>query len=261
MALFADGCHMSTHSVALAISLMAFIFARRHAADRSFTFGTWKIEVLGGFTSGIILGIVGLFMGYVSIERLMSPLQIQYNEAMIVAVIGLVVNLASMALLNTGHHHHHDHDHEHEHKHDHGHENLNLKAAYLHVLADAMTSVFAIAALLGGKFLGWNWLDPVMGIAGAILVIRWTFSLLKDTGAILLDKEANSSVTERIRTALEADGDTRISDLHVWKVGMDKYSCIISIVASNPRDLKYYRQLLHSQEGLAHITVEISKCE
>ncbi len=269
MALLADGWHMSTHALALTISLLAFIFARRHASDRSFTFGTWKLEVLGGFTSGIILGFVGLFMGYVSIVRLFQPLEIRYNEAILIAVIGLVVNLVSMLLLNVkneSHHHHHHHEHEHhEHDdHDHGHhqkhENLNMKAAYIHVLADAMTSVFAIVALLGGKFMGWNWLDPIMGIAGAFLVIRWTYFLLKETGVILLDKEDGKSVSEKIRKLIESDSDTRISDLHVWKVGMNKYACIVSIVANKPHELRHYKDILSAHSEIVHLTVEIMKC-
>ncbi|HCE45713.1 MAG TPA: cation transporter [Lentisphaeria bacterium] len=263
MALFADGCHMSTHALALTISLMAFIFARRHATDRSYTFGTWKLEVLGGFTSGIILGFVGLFMGYVSIVRLYQPMEIKYNDAILVAVIGLAVNLISILLLNPGHHHHHhghdDDDHSHD-EHHHGHENLNLKAAYLHVMADAMTSVFAIIALLGVKLMGWNWLDPLMGIAGAMLVLRWTCLLLEETGVILLDKDVGSSVSEEIKSIIESDSDTRISDLHVWKVGMNKYACIISLVSSTPHDLKYYKQLLSAHGEIVHLTIEISKC-
>lgn len=271
MALLADGWHMSTHALALTISLLAFIFARRHASDRSFTFGTWKLEVLGGFTSGIILGFVGLFMGYVSVVRLFQPLDIKYSEAILIAVIGLVVNLLSMLLLNvkkeSHHHHHHAHEHEHHDHADHGHghhqhhENLNLKAAYIHVLADAMTSVFAIVALLGGKYMGWNWMDPIMGIAGAFLVIRWTYFLLKETGVILLDKEVGKTVSGKIKKLIESDSDTRISDLHVWKVGMNKYACIVSIVASKPRDLKYYKEMLSAHEEIVHLTVEISKCE
>lgn len=259
MALLADGWHMSTHALALTISLLAFIFARRHASDRSYTFGTWKLEVLGGFTSGIILGFVGLFMGYVSIVRLFQPLEIRYNEAILIAVIGLVVNLLSMLLLNVNNKsHHHEHD---DHGHHHEHENLNLKAAYIHVLADAMTSVFAIVALLGGKFMGWSFLDPIMGIAGAFLVIRWTYFLLRETGVILLDKEVGKSVSEEIKKIIESDSDTRISDLHVWKVGMNKYACIVSIVASNPRELKHYRDILSAHSEIVHLTVEISKCE
>jgi cation diffusion facilitator family transporter len=262
MALLADGWHMSTHALALTISLLAFIFARRHASDRSYTFGTWKLEVLGGFTSGIILGFVGLFMGYDSIIRFFQPLEIKYNEAILIAVIGLAVNVLSMLLLNIKkeghHHHHHEHD---DHDHHHEHENLNMKAAYIHVLADAMTSVFAIFALLGGKLMGWNWLDPMMGIAGAFLIIRWTYSLLKETGVILLDKEVGDSVSGKIKKLIESDSDTRISDLHVWKVGMNKYACIVSIVAGNPRDLKYYKDILGAQSEIVHLTVEISKCE
>jgi cation diffusion facilitator family transporter len=267
MALLADGWHMSTHALALTISLLAFIFARRHASDRSYTFGTWKLEVLGGFTSGIILGFVGLLMGYVSIVRLFQPLEIRYDEAIIIAIIGLAVNLLSMLLLNAKnenrlHHHHHDgHDHDtHSHGHHHEHDNLNLKAAYIHVLADAMTSVFAIVALLGGKLMGWNWLDPIMGLAGAFLVIRWTYFLLKETGVILLDKEVGKTVSEKIQKIIESDSDTRISDLHIWKVGMDKYACIVSLVASKPRNLKYYKEILSVHPEIVHLTVEISEC-
>ena len=266
MALLADGWHMSTHALALTISLLAFIFARRHASDRSYTFGTWKLEVLGGFTSGIILGFVGLLMGYVSIVRLFQPLEIRYDEAIFIAIIGLAVNLLSMLLLNAKnkkhHHHHHDgHDHDtHSHGHHHEHENLNLKAAYIHVLADAMTSVFAIVALLGGKLMGWNCLDPIMGLAGAFLVIRWTYFLLKETGVILLDKEVGKSVSEKIQEIIESDSDTRISDLHIWKVGMNKYACIVSLVAIKPRNLKYYREILSVHPEIVHLTVEVSEC-
>ena len=194
MALLADGWHMSTHAAALGISWVAFFLARRYAADQRFAFGTWKIEVLGGFVSGILLGMVGIAMAFISIERLYKPVTIHFNQAIFVAVIGLAVNLISIVLLGD---HPHDHDHTDERGNAHAHDNLNLRAAYLHVLADAMTSVLAIAALLGGKYMNWNWLDPMMGIVGAILILRWTHSLLRETGGILLDHETNDELMEK----------------------------------------------------------------
>ena len=270
MALFADGWHMSTHAAALGISWIAFVLARRHAADRHFTFGTWKIEVLGGFTSGILLGLVGLIMAVISVQRLFQPVEIQFNQAIFVAVIGLGVNLVSVLLLGGhshdshkhAHEHHHPHDHPHPHDHDDArdHDNLNLRAAYLHVIADAMTSVFAIAALLGGKFLHWNWLDPIMGIVGAVMIFRWTYSLLTETGSILLDRETHNEMTTNIRNAIEADPDTRISDLHLWAVGQNKYACIVSLVATNPLSAEDYKARLLPIESLVHVTVETTRC-
>ena len=195
MALFADGWHMSTHAAALGISWIAFVLARRHIADRRFAFGTWKIEILGGFVSGILLGLVALFMVAISVQRFFHPAVIQFNKAIFVAVIGLAVNLFSVLLLDD--HPHEGHDHPHDHDHAHVHNSLNLRAAYLHVIADAMTSLLAIIALLGGKFLQWNWLDPAMGIVGAIMILRWTYVLLTQTGSILLDSEANDEVAAR----------------------------------------------------------------
>jgi cation diffusion facilitator family transporter len=265
MALLADGWHMSTHAAALGIAWVAFILARRHAGSRRFTFGTWKIEILGGFVSAIFLGIVALVMTYVSVERFFHPVAIQFNEAIFIAAIGLVVNLVSVFLL-TGKPHGHDHAHYHAHgSHDHGYgsdhdSNLNLRAAYLHVLADALTSVLAIAALLGGKYMNWNWLDPAMGIVGAVMIARWTFGLLKATGGILLDHGTNTEVEEEIRSAIESDGDTKISDLHLWQVGQDKYACVLAVIASKPQGLHTYKERLRSIHELAHVTVEIDLC-
>jgi len=258
MALFADGWHMSTHAAALTLSWGAFVLARRHSTDRRFAFGTWKIEVLGGFVSGILLGLVGLFMAGLSVQRLFQPVTIQFNQAIFVAVVGLAVNLLSILLLN-------DHPHEHagEH-HNHAenpvHNNLNLRAAYLHVLADAMTSVLAIIALCGGKFLHWNWLDPIMGIVGAVLVIRWTYLLLTETGSILLDRETHNELTSGIRSAIESDADSRVSDLHVWKIGQDKYACILAVVAAHPHPADDYKARLRRYESLVHVTVETNAC-
>ena len=265
MALFADGWHMSTHAAALWIAWIAFVLARRHTADRHFTFGTWKIEVLGGFTSGILLGLVGLIMAAISVQRLFQPVVIQFNQAIFVAVVGLGVNLFSILLLGghsrESHEHAHEHHHPHDHSHPHDRDNLNLRAAYLHVIADAMTSVFAIAALLGGKFLQWNWLDPIMGIVGAVMIVRWTYSLLAETGSILLDRETHNDMTTDIRNAIESDPDTRISDLHVWKVGQNKYACIVSLVATNPLSANDYKARLRQIGSLVHVTVETTRCQ
>ena len=250
MALFADGWHMSTHAAALGISWGAFVLARRHATDRRFVFGTWKIEVLGGFVSGILLGLIGLVMTGISVHRLFQPVTIQFNQAIFVAFVGLAVNLLSILLLN-------GHPHKYE---SHVHDNLNLRAAYLHVIADAMTSVLAIVALLGGKFLQWNWLDPIMGIVGAVLIIRWTYLLLAETGSILLDRETHNELTTGIRTAIESDADTRVCDLHVWKIGQDKYACIVALVATNPHTVEDYKARLHRFASLVHVTVEINSC-
>lgn len=264
MALLADGWHMSTHAAALGISWVAFVLARRHIADRRFAFGTWKIEVLGGFTSGILLGLVGLAMAVISVQRFFQPVTIQFNQAIFVAVVGLGVNLLSVLLLGGHTHESHEHAHEHHHPHDHephGHDNLNLRAAYLHVIADAMTSVLAIAALLGGKFFHWNWLDPAMGIVGAVLIVRWTYLLLAETGAILLDRVTHDDLTTDIRRAIEGDPDTRISDLHVWKVGQNKYACIVALVATTPLPAEEYKTRLRHIEALVHVTVETSRCQ
>ena len=261
MALFADGWHMSTHAAALAISWAAFVLARRHTADRRFAFGTWKIEVLGGFVSGILLGLVGLAMAGISVQRLFQPVTIQFNPAIFVAFVGLAVNLFSIFLLT-------DHPHEHaaEHHHPHNHDdhvngnNLNLRAAYLHVIADAMTSVLAVVALLGGKFLRWNWLDPIMGLAGAVMIIRWTYLLLTETGSILLDRETHGELTTEIRSAIESDADARVSDLHVWEVGQGKHACIVALVATHPRPMEDYKARLRRFESLVHVTVELHSC-
>mgnify|MGYP003605362253 CR=1 FL=1 len=248
MALFADGWHRSTHAAALGISWIAFVLARRYTADRRFAFGTWKIEVLGGFISGILLGLVGLFMAVISIQRLFHPADIQFNYAILVAVIGLIVNIFSILLLDD----HQDGAHTHT--------SLNLRAAYLHVVADAMTSVLAIVALLGGKFLNWNRLDPIMGIVGAVLIIRWTCLLLAETSSILLDRETTDDMAARIRHMVEADADTRITDLHVWKVAQDKYACIIALVATHPSPTAEYKARLRQIDALIHVTVETNRC-
>jgi cation diffusion facilitator family transporter len=258
MALLADGWHMSTHAAALGISWLAFVLARRYAFDRHFVFGTWKIEILGGFVSAILLGGVAVAMAAVSVARLFHPVTIQFNQAIIVAVIGLAVNLISMSLLRDRQ----PHDHAHQaHGHNHAHANLNLRAAYLHVIADALTSVLAIAALLGGKYMNWTWLDPVMGIVGAVMIANWTRSLLLETGGILLDREGDDGIAREIHAAIEIDADTRISDLHVWRVGGGKYACILAVVSKTPQAPETYKARLKRVHELAHVTVEPSLCE
>jgi cation diffusion facilitator family transporter len=260
MALLADGWHMGTHAVALGISALAYFYARRHAADARFAFGTWKIEVLGGYTSAILLAVVALVMAYESLVRLLRPAAIQYDDAIIVAVIGLVVNLICAWLLKDGHPHHaHHSDHPGgDHDHHHHHHDLNLRSAYLHVIADASTSVFAIAALLGGKYWGANWLDPVMGIAGSILVAVWAYGLIRDTARALLDAEMNAPIVKNIqRTIIEGDWQADIRDLHVWRVGNGKYACILAIATASDVSAADVRRCLATHTMLAHVSVEV----
>jgi cation diffusion facilitator family transporter len=256
MALLADGWHMSTHAVALGITLFAYRYARRHADNPRYTFGTGKISVLGGFTSAVVLLVIALIMMLESVERLLTPQTIRFGEAIAVAVLGLIVNLVSVRLLGDDDHHH-DHDHDH----DHAHADHNLKAAYLHVLADALTSVLAIVALVAGSFFGWVWLDALMGIVGGVVISRWAVGLLRETGHILLDGQADGGLAAQIRSLLEADADTRIADLHVWQVGDRDAAAIISLVTHYPRPVTHYRKLLAEIPSLAHITFEINICE
>jgi cation diffusion facilitator family transporter len=254
MAVLADGWHMSSHSLALGLSAFAYSFARRHAASRSYAFGTWKVEVLGGYTSAIFLLGIALLMAWQSTERLLSPKAIHYDEAIAIAVVGLAVNLVCAWWLR-GHDHGHDHGHEHGHAH---HQDLNVRAAYLHVLADAATSVLAILALCGGKILGLGWLDPVMGLAGAALVAVWAQGLMRDSGRVLLDAEMDAPVVKEVRDVIERGKvPARITDLHVWRVGRAKYACVISLVTSSQQDGDYFRRELAIHEELAHITVEV----
>jgi cation diffusion facilitator family transporter len=252
MALLADGMHMGTHAMALAISYGAYRLARKHAGDAKFAFGTWKIEILGAYSSALVLGIVAIAMVYASVERILNPLEIHYDQALLVAVVGLGVNLACAAILSRGSAHGHKHE-GHEH---HSHEDLNLKSAYVHVIADALTSIFAIAALLGAKYFQQNWLDPVMGLVGAALIIRWAWLLLTESGHILLDYRAVSPLSDEIKKAIEADGNSAICDLHLWKVADDAYACIISLVEEKDRPVAEYKEMLAKFPELVHITVE-----
>ncbi|MFV3289239.1 CDF family Co(II)/Ni(II) efflux transporter DmeF [Pseudomonas sp. NY11955] len=257
MALLADGWHMSSHALALGLSLLAYAAARRFAGDRRFAFGTWKIEILGGYSSALLLlGVAGL-MAFQSVERLLTPGPIHYDEAIFIAVVGLAVNLICAWLLRDDHHHH-DHHHP-EHDHGHHHHDLNLRSAYLHVMADAATSVLAIVALLAGKFWGASWLDPVMGLVGALLVALWARGLLRDTGRVLLDAEMDAPVVEEIREVVaQLPVRASITDLHVWRVGKDQYACILGLATPAALNADSVRQALAVHEELAHITVEVN---
>jgi cation diffusion facilitator family transporter len=255
MALLADGWHMGTHAAALGITAIAYHFARRHADNPRYTFGTGKVGVLGGFTSAIVLALVALLMAVESFERLLSPRPIRFDEAIVVAVTGLVVNLVSAYILR-------DRRHAHDYAHDHHHDNdYNLKAAYLHVLADALTSVLAIVALTAGKALGWIWMDPIMGVVGAVVIMRWSYGLLRDTGKILLDRDVSMETVATIYSTIEADSDNRVSDLHIWRIGTNQLAAIISIVTHFPKAPDHYKKLLGSFTELAHITIEVNHCE
>ncbi len=259
MALLADGWHMSSHAVALGLSLLAYVFARKFAHDPRFSFGTWKMEVLGGYTSAIFLVMVAGLMIFQSIERLIAPSPIHYNQAIAIAIVGLLVNLASAWLLKDGHHHH-DHSHGHDHHDHHGHHDLNLRSAYMHVIADAATSVLAIFALFGGKLWGASWLDPLMGLVGAALVSVWAYGLLRDTSRVLLDAEMTAPVVEEIREVIAGSPiKAEICDLHVWRVGKGKYACILSLAIVGDASPEYFREQLSIHEELVHISIEINK--
>ena len=270
MALLADGWHMSTHAVALAISLFAYVFSRKNSHNQRFSFGTWKIEVLGGYSSALLLMSVAIFMAVHAIDRILHPQTIDYMPAIIVAIIGLVINLVCARLLHdSGHHHHGGHDH-HEHSHHshghHSHDNvshhshdLNLRAAYLHVLADALTSVFAIIALLAGLFFGLNWLDPFMAIVGSVLIAVWAIGLLKHTSLALLDADVQPQIQTEIQSLLQQHALTLfVNDLHVWRVGQNQYACIISVAPAANLSVAQIKQQLIACHELVHLTVEIA---
>ncbi len=262
MALLADGWHMSTHAAALSISAFAYRFARKHAEDARFSFGTGKAGELAAFASASILGLIAVLIAYESAIRIFAPVSIRFDEALIVAVVGLVVNLASAWLLfDRGDDHHHDHDHDHAHgrHHHHGHDS-NIRAAYLHVLADALTSVLAIVALAVGRFQGWLWLDPVIGIVGAVVIARWSFGLLRSAGAVLLDMVPGADFVVRLRTSLEIDGD-RVADLHVWRLGPGHIGVIASIVSDHPGPPSVYKARLAGFDELSHVSIEVQPCE
>ena len=276
MALLADGWHMSTHALALGISLLAYALSRRFAGDHRFAFGTWKIEILGAYTSALILAAVACSMLWESSVRLFNPGTIRYGESMLDAMVGLVVNLLSAWLLGEqghshgpGHHHghghsghshahvqrDHDHDHDHEHDHDHGHQDLNKKAAYIHVLTDAATSVLAIVALAGGMLWGAAWLDPVMGLVGGVVILYWAKGLLSETTRILIDAESHGTVSEQIRDTVTRHNSSLL-DLHVWRIGETRYAAIVGLPAVTESQLIHLRHHLEQIPNLAHLTLE-----
>ncbi len=254
MALLADGFHMATHAGALGVAAAAYAYARRHAHGRRYSFGTGKVGDLAGFASALVLGLVAFGIAGESVARLFDPRPVAFMEATAIAVLGLLVNIGSAALLGGhGHsHEHHHHDEEHGHGHGHGHDN-NLRSAYLHVLADALTSVLAIAALLGGRYLGWIWLDPAMGIVGALVIASWSWSLMRDTSAVLLDA-SDAELEAEIRQQVEGPGDARIADLHVWRVGPGAHAAIVSAVGA---DRETIRQRLIPVHEIGHLTIEV----
>lgn len=260
MALLADGWHMASHMVAIGMAALAYLLARRYADDRRFAFGTWKIEVLTGFASAILLVLVALMMIGESLLRFWSPEQIGFDEALGVALLGLMVNLLSAWLLREQHDHGgHQHAGGH-HQHGSAGRDLNRHAAFVHVLTDALTSIAAIIALLGGKFFGWSWLDPLMGIAGAIIILFWAKGLLRETGKALLDREMDDPLVMQVREALEAVPDTEVTDLHLWRVGAAQYSCIVSVVTHQGHSADHYKSALSVFPELVHVTAEVNHC-
>jgi cation diffusion facilitator family transporter len=283
MALLADGLHMASHATALALAMVAYVYARRRARDDRFSFGTGKVNSLAGYTGAILLALFALLMAWESVERLLAPVTIAFDQALLVACVGLAVNGLSVLILDYRrghspereghshdehavaddhdqahdhpHHHDHFHDHGHGHAHDHGHDH-NLRSAYLHVLADALTSMLAIVALLAGKYAGLHWLDPVMGIVGAVLVARWSMGLMKISGQVLLDRQGPEVLRQTIRTRLAEMGG-EVADLHLWSVGPGMYALIVSVVSDQPRSVRHYRAQLGTLPGVVHMTVEV----
>ncbi len=260
MALLADGWHMATHAAAFMITLFAYRYSRLHAHDQTFAFSAGKVGVLGGFASSIALSVIAFIMLVESGNRFINPHPIHFDEATLVACFGLLINIVCALMLNGHDHHHHNHDHE-GHHHDH-----NLKAAYLHILADALTSVLAIAALLCGKYFGLNWLDPTMGIVGALIISQWAYALVKETSPLLVDQSVPLAYKTTIQQLIEDDDDNRVADLHVWQVGPGHFAAIISVVSHHPKAPAHYKSLLSglkhlgAHNKLSHITVEVNRC-
>jgi len=260
MALLADGVHMGTHTLALGIAAFSYYYTRKYADDARFSFGTGKVNSMGGFSSALLLIVFAFALLWESIERLLTPVEILFNQAIVVAAAGLLINIICAWILSRPHaanrHSHHDHPGHHGHTH----QDHNLKAAYLHVIADALTSVFALVALFSGKIWGFIWMDPLMGILGAIMVSRWAWRLLKETSGILLDCQAPDAIKAIVQNALEKNDD-RISDLHIWTIGESLYAVNVSIVTNSPQSPVYYKELLSEYKEFAHITVEVEKCQ
>ena len=279
LALMADGFHMATHAGALTIAALAYLYARRHVNDKRFTFGTGKLGELAGYTSAVILAVVSILIGFECVVRLANPTTIRFDEAIAVAVLGLIVNVASVFLLHDsghghdhghGHAHHehagHDHDHDHPHPHPHAKaaqgpaasKDHNLQAAYFHVLADALTSILAIVGLIAGRNYGWLWMDPLVGLVGAIVIARWSWQLLKGAGAVLLDTVPDGVTETEVRNLLEF-GDDEVSDLHLWRVGPGHMALIASVVSANPRPAAWYKAKLSPLAELSHVTIEVQR--
>ena len=265
MALLADGLHMASHAAALSISVFAYVYARRHAYDPGYCFGTGKANALGGFSGAVLLVVFALLMAGESLDRLAHPVPIAFSQAILVAVLGLIVNGASMFILGDADHEHRPGGHEHrhddsDHGHAHDHSDHNLRSAYLHVLADALTSLLAIFALLAAKYLHMAWMDPLMGIVGAIMVARWSLGLLRQTSAVLLDRQAPTQILQAVRDGIERHDDNRIADLHLWSVGPGIYAAIVSVISQAPRPPDWYKSLIPGGLGLVHVTVEVHRC-
>jgi cation diffusion facilitator family transporter len=272
MALLADGWHMGSHAAALGLSVFAYRFARRHAGDARFSFGTGKVSSLAGYSSALLLGVGALWLLLESGNRLLHPVRIHYGEAIAVAVLGLAVNLVSAWLLGGARDHHHHGHHEADHQHvghghaqhaaadAHGHQDHNLRAAYFHVIADALTSVLAIVALSAGLVLGWGFLDPLMGIAGGLLIARWAWGLARDSALTLLDAEDRSRTAAAIRDRLEAEVDVQLSDLHLWRIGAASHACLLSLVTHTPKPVEHYKARIADIPGIDHLTVEVQQC-
>jgi cation diffusion facilitator family transporter len=269
IALVADGLHMSTHASALLLAALAYRYARRHADDPRFSFGTGKLGDLAGFSSAIVLLMIAVLIGYEAVARLIAPVPISFNEAIPIAALGLIVNIVSALLLSGGGHDHghsYDHSHSHEHSHDHSHVHAhgtahrdnNMRAAVIHVLADAIVSVLVIAGLLLGRTFGWLFMDPLAGLVGAAVIASWSYGLIRDTGAILLDMNPDRGMAERVRATIERDGD-RLEDLHLWRLGPGHLGAILSVVTTKPRDAGHYRRLLRHFRNLSHVTVEVQR--
>jgi len=266
LALIADGLHMSTHAGALLLAALAYTFARKYAEDPGFTFGTGKFGDLAGYSSAIVLAMIALLIGYEAISRFLDPVPIAFDEAIPIAALGLLVNIASAWLLASGHHHGpghshgHSHDHDHDDDHDHTddmhHRDNNMRAAIVHVMADAAVSVLVIAGLLLARTFGWLWMDPLAGFIGAVVIASWSVALIRDTGAILLDRTPDPGMAEKVRLAIESDGD-RVTDLHLWRLGPGHLGAIVSVATSAQREVAYYRQKLAHFHDLSHVTVEV----
>jgi cation diffusion facilitator family transporter len=265
LALIADGLHMSTHAGALLLAALAYTFARKYADDPNFSFGTGKFGDLAGYSSAIVLAMIALLIAYEAVSRLLDPVPIAFNEAIPIAALGLLVNIASAWLLAGGHHHGHDHSHDHSHDHDHSHghghaethhRDNNMRAAVVHVIADAAVSVLVIAGLLLARTFGWLWMDPLAGFIGALVIASWSIGLIRDTGAILLDRTPDPAMAEKVKAAIETEGD-RVIDLHLWRLGPGHLGAIVSIATSNQREPAYYRQRLVDFADLSHVTVEV----